>query len=529
MSGRFAYKGQSVPPFFGIVSGGVQRVASSGGVPSVPIDLSNIFSRCIELVAVSDIAQYLRRPSRDFFVVAIGDRHKDAGVSVGGRTKNQAVFADPDSPGVVVRRADKFELGNLQRMLVEIIRGFFRYFSVFTELVDRRVGVRGSRFDCETPKALAESLLSFAVDHGSRIVVALHSPDPVVESQLEIANAPVGVSHPPAGDQFLFEIGDIIPVNVLQKEGLGSVLDQGSAPDRSDRCGNAHALGEDGELIGLAVPVGIFADANAVATCPERLEFVGIIDRFADPKTSFAIPVHGDGFSSQTGDAQIGFSIEGVFFAGPEFCFKTLWGDVVFLGFDGRQRHLHAAHRFGLSVASTWLVVRNLLAHFGEGKGCDVFTSRSHLGDIEASGVLECREFRRVLLGRPSDPTRDEILETWIAPCVHIMAPSRIEDPSFAMRADPGPRLSFGVGSELSLAAFLQDRAILGVVHLVNIGFVPAFKAAETLHDRVLWLENMGHESLAAVLFELSADEFDIGLRVAETKRRAVQRYDSVS
>ena len=109
------------------------------------------------------------------------------------------------------------------------------------------------------------------------------------------------------------------------------------------------------------------------------------------------------------------------------------------------------------------------------------------------------------------------------------MAPSRIEDPSFAMRADPGPRLSFGVGSELSLTAFLQDRSVLGIVHLVNIGFIPAFKAAETLHDRVLWLENMGHESLAAVLFELSADEFDIGLRVAETKRRAVQRYDSVS
>ena len=298
MSGRFAYEGQSVPPFFGIVSGGVQRVASGGGVPSVPIDLSDVFGRCSELVAVSDIAQYLRGPSRNLLVVPIGDRHKDAWVSVGGRAKDQAIFADSNSPGVVVRRADKFKLGDLQRMLVKGVRGFFGYFSVFPEFVDRSVGVRRSRIDCESPKALAESLLSLAVDHGSRIVVALHSPDPVVESQLEIANAPVSVSHPPAGDKFLLEIGDIIPVDVLQKEGLGSVLDQGPASDRCDRCGNAHALGKDGELIGLAVPVGIFADANAVATCPERLEFVGIIDGFADPKTAFAIPVHRDRFSS---------------------------------------------------------------------------------------------------------------------------------------------------------------------------------------------------------------------------------------
>ena len=63
----------------------------------------------------------------------------------------------------------------------------------------------------------------------------------------------------------------------------------------------------------------------------------------------------------------------------------------------------------------------------------------------------------------------------------------------------------------------------------MDIRFVPTFKAIEALHDRVLGLDDVRDETLPAMLLELSSDELDVSLGVAETVRGAVQRDDTMS
>ncbi len=52
---------------------------------------------------------------------------------------------------------------------------------------------------------------------------------------------------------------------------------------------------------------------------------------------------------------------------------------------------------------------------------------------------------------------------------------------SLAVCAHPGPRLLF-----VSIDAEFEDRAILLVVQVMDVGLVPTFKAAVTPRDRVI-------------------------------------------
>ena len=47
---------------------------------------------------------------------------------------------------------------------------------------------------------------------------------------------------------------------------------------------DAQLVGEDGELVGLAVAVGVLADDDAVAPLPRGLALVGVVDRLGDPQ-----------------------------------------------------------------------------------------------------------------------------------------------------------------------------------------------------------------------------------------------------
>ena len=103
------------------------------------------------------------------------------------------------------------------------------------------------------------------------------------------------------------------------------------------------------------------------------------------------------------------------------------------------------------------------------------------------------------------------------------MAPGSVKNATFAMRADPRPRLRSRTSGQFSFASFLQYDAVDRIVLVMDIGFVPAFEAAEALHDFMFWCNNLGCESFATVLFELCAAQFDVLVRIQKAIGRTVQ------
>jgi len=67
----------------------------------------------------------------------------------------------------------------------------------------------------ESSESLTKIHLLDGVDHWRRIVVALHPPDPVVWTVLEIADSTMGIAHRPASDQDLAEVSGVIAVSVF--------------------------------------------------------------------------------------------------------------------------------------------------------------------------------------------------------------------------------------------------------------------------------------------------------------------------
>ena len=108
------------------------------------------------------------RPAFHAFVVTIGDRHVDAWVAVGGRPKDDSLFADPQPPRIVVGRTDEFDFGSI---------------GAETKESSRKTQVR-----------------FFAWSSWPRSVIALHRPDPVIESILKITYAAVRIALIPAGE-----------------------------------------------------------------------------------------------------------------------------------------------------------------------------------------------------------------------------------------------------------------------------------------------------------------------------------------
>ena len=111
MAGRLGDERGAVPVVLRVGAGRVEGVPGGGGEAAVPIDLAHLVGDRVEVVAVGDHRQGADcRPAADRFVIAIGDRHVDAGVAVGRRAEQSAFFAEADAPGVVVRVAEEFQL-----------------------------------------------------------------------------------------------------------------------------------------------------------------------------------------------------------------------------------------------------------------------------------------------------------------------------------------------------------------------------------------------------------------------------------
>ncbi len=126
--------------------------------------------------------------------------------------------------------------------------------------------IASSRIDLETPKALSKTHLWLAVDHGLRIVVTLHAPNPVVGTVLEIAHTAVSVTHGPTRYQRLTDIRAVVTVGIFQIDSRLPVLDDDAPAVVDQRRRDAQVFGKDRKFISLPVIVGVLADLDPVAS-----------------------------------------------------------------------------------------------------------------------------------------------------------------------------------------------------------------------------------------------------------------------
>ena len=80
------------------------------------------------------------------------------------------------------------------------------------------------------------------------------------------------------------------------------------------------------------------------------------------------------------------------------------------------------------------------------------------------------------------------------------MSPSRIKNSPLTMRSHPGPWL---------LVPITENGAILLVVLVMHVGFIPALKPLKPLHHRVVSLCDPWTEHSGPVTLELPAKQID--------------------
>ena len=116
MSRRTTNERRLVPPLLRKRPRRVKSVSRPGGVATELVHLTNVFRDRFEKVRVRNRPQRRRRPASHTLVVAIRNRHKHAGVVVRRRPKDQPVFADAQSPGVVIAGANELQIGHFRRI-----------------------------------------------------------------------------------------------------------------------------------------------------------------------------------------------------------------------------------------------------------------------------------------------------------------------------------------------------------------------------------------------------------------------------
>ncbi len=358
-----------------------------------------------------------------------------------------------------------------------------------------------------------------AAQRQARVVVALHAPNPVVESVLHIARPAVRVAFVPRAEQHFAHVGLVVAFGRFEKQRLrrmaaataarqlqAAVNDDAAVCERDARR-NAQLVREHGELVCTARSLGILADDDFVASLTLGLQFIGIIHRDGAPEPAAFVPGHADWLTSET------------LFVREQFDMEPFRRDHVFYGFFRRQGPLHLAFRLALSAR---LIVGDLLADVVVLERFGVWRQRRHFRNRELgvkgrskSGFLRLvrrdGRFLRFLTDGPADAAFEKSVKAGIAPGAFIVTPRRVEDAPLALRAHPRPRFL-----ALALHAIFQNGAIFLIVFGMDVGFVPTLEAFVTLHDRMIRRRDDRAKRAGVVALELRADERDVLRRIEE-------------
>ena len=481
VAGRLADEGGAIPVFAGVGPGRVEPVAGGGGELPEVVDLPDRGIAAVESLgdlhhrAAGNPAEGRGAPAADALVNPIGKRHVFAGIAVGSRAEDEALFRETKTPGVVVRAAEELEL--------------------------RAVGEKAEEAGPEANRLAADR----AVEAG----IADHPVHPAIKTPGEVAGAGVGVARAPAGEEDLALLADAVAIGVGKEEHRGGLGDDPAIPVVEEARGNGKPLGHDHPRVADAIAIGVVQADDPIVPLAVAGEddFVGVVEALGDEQPAARVKGHRQrlGFDDRLG--------------GGKLDLKTLRHKGMLPRFLGREGGLHLRHRLELHppLLAAGVVGGNLRR--------DKLKRREPLGKHVHLWVIDIRAgFGRVAAGCPADAALDEIVEAWMAPGALVVPPGGVEDAPLPFVADPRPRLV-----EIPLDAFLENGPAAGVVAGVDVGFVPALEALEILHDRMVGGEIRRPKLAAVVALELSADHVDPDGGIAKTKTRAVERHEALA
>ena len=232
-------------------------MSAAGGVGVEGVHLADIRCDGMEVARVGD------HFCAHLFVAAINgcwNTSEKRRVVVGGGAKDITGCVEAHSPGVVVELVQKLDVG-----------------AVWSEAEYAHAKV-----------------LILAVDRAIESCVADRTVNPVVKTVAQITRASVRVTDTPSGEEHFANVGLVVAIGVLEEIKVRRVRENDAAAGEGHRGWDVEAVGEDGELVGPAVAVGVFANLDAVVAFATVLEFVRVVHRLDNPQPTTLIPRHVD-------------------------------------------------------------------------------------------------------------------------------------------------------------------------------------------------------------------------------------------
>ena len=139
-------------------------------------------------------------------------------------------------------------------------------------------------------------VLLLARDFAVETAVADRAAEPVVVAVGEAAGLGVRILDAEAGDDDLTDVGLVVAVGVLEEDEVRGLRDDHAAVGEDEARRDVELIGEDRELVCLAVTVGVFADLDAVVTLLlVFLHAVRVVGGLADPEAATGVPSERDG------------------------------------------------------------------------------------------------------------------------------------------------------------------------------------------------------------------------------------------
>ena len=220
-----------------------------------------------------------------------------AGIAVGSRAEDEALFRETKAPGIVVRAAEELEL--------------------------RAVGKEAEEAGPEAHRLTADLAIETRI--------ADHPVHPAVKTPGEVAGAGVGVAGAPAGEEDLALLTYPVAVGVGKKEHRRGLGHDPSIPVVKKAGGNGKPLGDDGPRVVNAIGVGVVQTNDPVVPLAVSGEddLIGVVEALGNEQPALGIKGHRQrlGFDDRLGRGKLDL--------------KTLWHKGMLPRFLGRQGGLH--------------------------------------------------------------------------------------------------------------------------------------------------------------------------------------------
>ena len=390
------------------------------------------------------------RQPLDVGEIPVGDRQVPALVVVGGRAEHVERLREAQPPRVVGRHREVFEPAAVRLEAVRALRELHR----------------------------------LAVHQAVESRIPHDAPDVIVGRVLQVRRPGVRVANAPAGVHHLARVRLVVAVRVLEKQEVRLRGDDDAAVGEREARRHVEVLGEDGELVGATVAVGVLEDLDPVVARVAVEHLVRVVHRFDHPQPAALVERHRD-------------RLDDVRLAGEQLDLELA------RRLDELRRVRRGEGQLILGGRIALLVIRHV-------EPVDV-------GDRRDLQLLPASP-RHVVHG-PCDGALHQGLELRLAPRALVVAVGRVEHAAFPLGAHPRPRLP-----SLRVDALHQHGPVNRVVLRVDVGFIPRHERLQALRDRVRRLDDLGGELAGAVALKLSADERDVLVRRRKLRRRRVQR-----